>query len=65
MELRTAKNENFNLSMKLDINYELGYIDILVILDNLQNKKRQMKLFHGNEFKNALNQYEQWKTFIF
>ena len=63
--LKTAANENFSLSIKLDINYELGYIDILVILDNLQNKKRQMKLFHGNEFKSALTQYEQWKTFIF
>ena len=65
MILKTTNNENFNLSMKLDINYDLEYIDILVILDNLQNKKRQMKLFHGNEFKDALNQYKLWKTFIF
>lgn len=65
MVLRTINNENFNLSIKLDINYKLEYIDILVILDNLQNNKRQMKLFHGNEFKEALNQYKLWENFIF
>ena len=65
MVLKTINNENFNLSMKLDINYELEYINILVILDNLQNNKRQMKLFHGNEFKEALKQYNYWETFIF
>lgn len=65
MILKTVNNENFKLSMKLDINYKLEYIDILVILDNLQNNKRQMKLFHGNEFKEALNQYKLWETFIF
>lgn len=65
MVLRTINNENFKLSIKLDINYKLEYIDILVILDNLQNNKRQMKLFHGNEFKEALNQYKLWENFIF
>lgn len=65
MVLKTVNNDNFKLSMQLDINYELEYINILVILDNLQNKKRQMRHFHGNEFKEALNQYKHWETFIF
>ena len=65
MILKTNNNENFNLSIKLDINYDLKYIDILVILDNLQNNKRQTRVFHGNEFDEALKQYKLWETFIF
>ena len=65
MVLKTINNENFKLSMQLDINYELEYIEILVILDNMLNKKRQMRMFHGNEFKEAMKQYKQWETFIF
>lgn len=65
MVLKTNNNENFKLSMQLDINYELEYIEILVILDNMLNKKRQMRIFHGNEFKEALNQYKLWEQFIF
>lgn len=65
MTLKTVNNENFKLSLKLDINYEIKYIEILVILDNTKNNKRQMKIFHGNEFEKALNQYKLWEQFIF
>lgn len=65
MTLKQINNDNFKLSIKLDINYELEYIEILVILDNMLNNKRQMRMFHGNEFKEALQQYKQWETFMF
>lgn len=65
MILRVNNNDNFNLSLKLIINYELECIEILVILDNKLNKKRQMKQYHANEFKEALLQYKLWETFIF
>ena len=65
MTLKQINNDNFKLSMKLDINYDLEYIEILVILDNLVNNKRQMRLFHGNKFKEAMSQYKHWETFIF
>ena len=65
MMLKNCTNDNFSLSIKLDINYDLKYIDILVILDNLQNHKREMQLFHSNEFDKALQQYNYYKNFIF
>ena len=65
MTLKTINNENFNLSMKLDINYDLKYINILIILDNLQNKKREMKIFKGNQLEEAMTQYKLWEEFIF
>lgn len=65
MILKTKNNEHFNLSLKLDINYECEYIDILVILDNIKNSHRQMETFRGNEFTKALTQYKQWEQFIF
>lgn len=65
MVLKTKRNGYFSLELKLNICYEGGYLDILVILDNLQNNRRQMKTYKGNELEKALNQYEQWKTFIF
>lgn len=65
MILKTVNNENFTLTLKLDVNYELKYIEILVILDNTINHKRQMKMYHGNEFDKALNQYKLCEQFIF
>lgn len=65
MILKTNSNPNFILSLKLDINYDNKYIDILVILENIKNHNKQMKLFHGNEFDKALSQYNQWEQFIF
>lgn len=65
MTLKTENNKNFELSLIIDINYKNEYIEFLVILDNLHNNKREMKMFHGNEFKQALSQYRHWKNFIF
>lgn len=65
MILKTNNNTNFNLSMKLDINYELKYIDILIIFSNIINNKKQMFVYHGNEFKEALKKYSELEQLIF
>lgn len=65
MILKTNSNPNFILSMKLDIDWNLQCITILVILDNIKNHNRQMKTFKGNEFSDAISQYNQWEQFIF
>ena len=65
MILKTNSNPNFILSLKIDINYSLETVTFLVILDNLKNHKREMKTFHGNEFKQALEQYNHYEEFIF
>ena len=65
MILRVNSNPNFKLELKLDIDYELKQINILVILDNLKNHKREMKLFKGNQLEEAMTQYKLWEEFIF
>ena len=65
MILKTNSNPNFILSMKLDIDWNLQCMTILVILNNTKNNKTQMKTFKGNELSDAINQYNQWEQFIF
>lgn len=65
MTLKVNSNPNFILSLKLNIDYELKNIDILVILDNIKNNKRDMKTFKGNELDKALQQYNHYEEFIF
>ena len=64
MTLKTNSNPNFRLTLSLDVNYELEYINILVELFNIQNRRAQLKQFHG-DFKAALDQYRKWEEFIF
>lgn len=65
MILKVNSNPNFKLVLKLDIDYELKQINILVILDNLKNHKREMKPFKGNQLEEAMTQYKLWEEFIF
>lgn len=64
MVLKTNSNPNFKLELKLDVNYELEYINVLVELMNLKNRRVQLKQFH-TDFKSALEQYRQWEEFVF
>ena len=65
MILKVNSNPNFTLTLKLDINYELETINILVILQNITNGKKEMQCFHGSELKKALARYRQYEQFIF
>ena len=65
MILKVNDNENFNLSLKLNVNYDMGYVEFYVILYNKINNRKQMKVFDANEFDKALKHYEQQeKMFI-
>lgn len=64
MTLKVNSNPNFKLELKLDINYELEYINVLVELYNIKNHRVQLKQFH-TDFKAALEQYRRWEEFIF
>ena len=65
MILINNHNKNFNLQLKLDISYEHETINILVILYNHLNNKKQMKFFPGADFSKALKQYKEWEQLIF
>lgn len=61
MILKVNGDANFTLSLKLHIDYDLEYVNFLVILDNKIKNRRDMKQFHGNEFKEALKQYRYYE----
>ena len=65
MILKVNDNANFNLSLKLNINYDMGYVEFYVILYNKNNKRKQMQVFDADKFDRALKHYEQQeKMFI-
>ena len=64
MILKTNSNENFSLSMKLDINYKSKYIDVLVTFNNFINKS-QLFNFHSDEFEKAIAKYSELEQMIF
>lgn len=65
MILKVNSNPNFTLTLKLDIDYEIEAINILVILQNTKNGKKEMNCYHGGELKKALARYSQYEQFIF
>ena len=64
MILKVNSTPEFKLELKLDINMEQEWIEILVILENLKSHKSQMKMFHANDFKKALQTYNEWESII-
>lgn len=65
MILKVIDEEDFNLSMALDINYELEYIEVIV---KAQNKKRhtvEMKTFKAAQFSEALAYFDRQERFLF
>lgn len=65
MILKVNSNPNFTLTLKLDIDYEIEAINILVILQNIKNGKKEMHCYHAGDFKKALARYRQYEEFIF
>ena len=64
MILKINSNPTFTLTLKLDVNYDLEYVEFLVILDNKTKNRRDMRQFHGDEFKKALKQYKEWEDML-
>lgn len=65
MILKVNNNDNFNLSLKLQIDYDNEYIEFLVILDNKINHMRKMDIFRADGFKKALQKFREYEQFIF
>ena len=65
MNLKVSDNNNFNLSLIIQINYDMGYVEFIVKLFNKINSRKQMRVFDANQFDLALKYYnEQERMFI-
>lgn len=65
MILKARDESDFNLSMKLIVNYEPEYIEIIVSAWNKKAHTKTMKQFHANKFSDALAYYRQQEAFLF
>ena len=65
MIYKTHTNNYFTLSMKIEIHENLQQINVLVILDNRTNRKRDMRSYLAKDFAEALKQYNVWEKFFF
>lgn len=65
MILQVNNTSMFNLSMRLNINYELRYIEVTVSLWNKAKHTTQTKTFPAAEFDKAIDYYnQQEKMFV-
>lgn len=65
MILKVRDENGFNISMKLNINYDLGYIELTVNVRNDRANTLQTKTFSASRFSEALAYYRQAETFLF
>lgn len=64
MILKVRDEKEFNISMRLNINYDLEYIELTV---NIWNKKAHTtitKTFKADHFSEALRYFEQQEAFL-
>lgn len=65
MNLKINDNDNFNLSLTMRINYDMGYVEFIVTLYNKINSRKQIKVFDASKFDLALKHYnEQERMFM-
>ena len=65
MILKVRDEQDFNISMNLNINYELEYIELTVNVWNKKAHTQQTKTFTASRFSEALAYYRQQETFLF
>lgn len=65
MILKTATNDYFDLTMKLNINWKDQYMDVVVSLHNKLTNKSDTKGFTAGNFSFAVEQYNRWLEFFF
>lgn len=65
MILKVRDTEFFNLSLKLIINYELEYIELIVQVKNKLAHTGTMKTFSAGRLSEALAYYSQQEHFFF
>lgn len=65
MILKVRDEQDFNISMNLNINYELEYIELTVNVWNKKAHTQQTKTFTASRLSEALAYYRQQETFLF
>lgn len=65
MILKVRDENGFNISMRLNINYDLEYIELTVNVRNDRANTMQTKTFSASRFSEALAYYRQQEAFLF
>ena len=64
MILKARDEGDFNLSMRLNINYDMEYIEITVHVWNKKAHTTIAKTFKADRFSEALRYFEQQEAFL-
>ena len=65
MILKVRDEKDFNISMKLNIEYELEYITVQVSVWNKKAGTQRTQSFNPSRFSEALAYYRQAEAFLF
>lgn len=65
MILKVRDENGFNISMRLNINYDLEYIELSVNIWNKKAHTKQTKTFTASHFSEALAYYRRQEAFLF
>lgn len=58
-------NENFTLTMNIEILENLKQINVIVTLTNHMNGKKDRRTYLASDFSQALGKYKEWERFLF
>lgn len=62
MILKVNDTSDFNLSLRLNINYDLEYIELTVCFHNKKKQTMETKCFPASKFSQALSCYKQYEA---
>lgn len=65
MILKVRDEGDFNLTMRLNINYDMEYIEVTVYVWNKKAHTTITKTFKADHFSEALRYFEQQEAFLF
>lgn len=65
MPLRSHHNDFYSLTMRLNVNDKLEYIEITVSFTNKANGKQKTKQFAASEFPKAIAYYNEIENIMF
>ena len=65
MILKVRDEGDFNLSMRLNINYDMEYIEVTVYVQNKRAHTAITKTYKADDFREALRYFEQKEAFLF
>lgn len=64
MILKVNDTEDFNISMNLNIDFDLKYMEVTVTVWNKKNHTQQTKTFPAQEFSAALDYFDLQERFF-